>query len=276
LDFCSGKIGARTLISQRSQKGLSYPSGGNRFLRESRVISPLEAWDPKRREFAVLLLNAHSKAEYLAPAYIMLLAAGGVAVEGWAGRGKRKWAAALGGLSVLTSLMIMPLVVPVLPVETFIKYSGAIGIKPSTPEGKKLTELPQFYADMFGWEELAKDVSAVYMSLTAKERPSAVVFAKKYGEAGALEYYTGKYPLPRVISTHNSYWFWGYPKEGLGTVIVLGGKAEDHQQSWDEVTLAAVHTCRYCMPYKNNLPIFVCRGLQVSPTEIWKKERSFN
>jgi hypothetical protein len=226
---------------------------------------------------AILLANPHSKSEYLGPAYVMLFAAGGVAVERWAGQGKRKWAVtALAGASVLTSLMILPFAVPVLPVEAFIKYSTAIGIKPSTPEGKNLSELPQFYADMFGWEGLAKDVSAVYLALPDAERASAVVFAGNYGEAASLEYYSGKYALPRIISTHNSYWFWGYPKEGLKTVIVLGGKAEDHRKSCDEVTLAAAHTCRYCMPYENNMPIYVCRGLRVSPAEIWKNERSFN
>jgi hypothetical protein len=226
---------------------------------------------------AILLANPHSKSEYLAPAYTMLFAAGGVAVERWAGRGKRGWAApALATLSVLSSLLILPFAVPVLPVETFIKYSAAVGMKPSTAERKKLSELPQFYADMFGWEGLAKDVSGVYLSLPEAERPTTVVFATNYGEAGALEYYAARYPLPRAISTHNSFWFWGYPKEGLRTVIVLGGREEDHRKSCDEVTLASVHTCRYCMPYENDMPIYVCRGLRVSPAEIWKREKNFD
>jgi hypothetical protein len=226
---------------------------------------------------AILLANPHSKSEYLAPAYMMLFAAGGVAVERWAGRGKRGWAApAIVTVSVLSSLLILPFAVPVLPVESFIKYSAALGIKPSTPEGKRLSELPQYYADMFGWEGLAKDVSAVYLALPEPERLSTVVFAMNYGEAAALDYYAAKYPLPRAISTHNSFWFWGYPKEGLRTVIVLGGKAEDHRKSCDQVTLAAVHTCRYCMPYESDVPVFVCRGLRVSPAVIWKNEKSFN
>jgi 4-amino-4-deoxy-L-arabinose transferase-like glycosyltransferase len=225
---------------------------------------------------AILLANPHSKSEYLGPAYMMLFAAGGVAVERWAGRGKRGWAApAVAALSVISSLLILPFAVPVLPVEAFIKYSAALGVKPATAERKKLSELPQFYADMFGWEALAKDVSAVYLSLPETERASAVVFAGNYGEAASLEYYSGKYALPRVLSTHNSYWFWGYPKEGFRAAIVLGGREEDHRKSCDEVTRVAVHTCRYCMPYENNMPIFVCRGLRVSPADIWKSQKSF-
>ena len=226
--------------------------------------------------FVILLANPHSKAEYLGPAYTMLFAAGGVAVERWASRGRRGWATvSLASLSVLTSLLMLPFAVPVLPVETFIKYSAAIGVGPSTSEELELSELPQFYADMFGWEGLAQDVSAVYLAIPESEKPSTVVLTQNYGEAGALEYYAPKYPLPRVISTHNSYWFWGYPKEGFKTVIVVRGEEEDHKESCDEVTLAAVHTCRYCMPYENNAPIYVCRGLRITPAEIWESDKSF-
>ncbi len=227
--------------------------------------------------FGILLANPHSKAEYLGPAYLMLFAAGAVAVERWASRGRRGWAiASLGALGAVSSLSLLPLAVPVLPVETFIKYSTAIGMKPASAENVELSELPQFYADMFGWEGLAQDVSAVYLALPESERAATVVLTQNYGEAGALEYYSPKYPLPRVICMHNSYWFWGYPREGVRNVIVLRGTEEDHEKSCDEVTLAAVHTCRYCMPYENNMRLFVCRGLHRSLAEVWRKEKNFS
>jgi hypothetical protein len=226
---------------------------------------------------AVLLANPHSKAEYLAPGYIMLFAAGGVAVERWAARGRRAWAPpALAVVCALTSFVIIPFAVPVLPVETFIKYSAALGIRPSTPERHRLSELPQFYADMFGWEGLAKDVSAVYLSLPEADRATAAVFVRNYGEAASLEYYAAKYPLPRVVCPHNSYWFWGYPKEGFGTLIVLGYGEEDVRKSLDEVTRAAVHTCRYCIPYENDMPIYVGRGQRVPAAEIWRSSKVFD
>jgi len=226
--------------------------------------------------FVILLANPHSKAEYLGPAYTMLFAAGGVAVERWAAGGRRGWAViSLAMMSVLTSLLILPFAVPILPVETFIKYSAAIGVGPPTSEGLELSELPQFYADMFGWEGLAQDVSAVYLAIPESEKPSTVVLTQNYGEAAALEYYAPKYPLPRVVSTHNSYWFWGYPKGAFKTVIVVRGEEQDHRESCAEVTLAAVHICRYCMPYENNAPIYVCRGLRITPAEIWENDKSF-
>ena len=225
--------------------------------------------------FVILLANPHSKAEYLGPSYTMLFAAGGVTVERWASRGRRRGAAvaSLATLSALSSLVILPPAVPVLPVETFIKYQSALGMAPTTAEDMELSELPQFYADMFGWEGLARDVSAVYQSLPESERAASVVFARNYGEAASLEYFASKYPLPRVICTHNSYWVWGYPEDCVKAIIVLRGDEEDHRESCDDVTLAAVHTCRYCMPYENNMPIFICRGLRISPADLWKAEK---
>ena len=225
---------------------------------------------------AVLLINRHSKAEYLAPAYITLLAAGGVVVERLSARFKGGWLApAIGALSALVSIVILPFAVPILPVETFIRYADALGVNPSTPERLQVAELPQFYADMFGWEGLARDVSAVYRSIPANERSSTVVLARNYGQAGALEYYAAKYPVPPVISTHNNYWIWGYPAGRIRTVIVLGGREEDHRQACDEVVKTAIHQCRYCMPYENNLPIYICRGLRVTLAEIWRRQKSF-
>ena len=226
---------------------------------------------------AVLLANPHSKAEYLAPAYVVLLAAGGVAVERLSSRLKGGWfAPAVGALTGLTSLAILPFAVAVLPVETFIRYETALGIKMESAESLELSALPQHYADMFGWEEWARDVSAVYASIPDGDKPATMVIARNYGEAGALEYYAGKYPVPPVTSTHNNYWIWGYPKGEIRTIIVLGGDEEDHLQACAEVIKAAVHTCRFCMPYENNRPIFICRGLKVSLADIWKRDKNFS
>jgi hypothetical protein len=273
LDFLSGQVldlnPVNMLIWVPGLFYLLFGRDGRRY----RVLGMIYA-----AAFVVLLANPHSKAEYLGPAYTMLFAAGGVAIERWASRGKRgrsRTVASLAAVSVLSSIIALPLAVPVLPVETFIKYQSAIGMAPTTAEDMELSELPQFYADMFGWEGLARDVSAVYLSLSETERADAVVLARNYGEAASLEYYAAKYPLPPVICRHNSYWIWGYPEDRLGTVIVLRGSAEEHRESCDEVTLGTVHTCRYCMPYENNMPIFICRGRHVSFADLWKSEKNF-
>ena len=180
-------------------------------------------------------------------------------------------------LMMVGGIVTAPIALPCLPVETYIRYSRAIGIAPQSSEAKELAELPQHYADMFGWENMAKTVSTVYMALAPEEREKTVIYAHNYGEAGAIEYYSRKYPLPPVISPHNNYWIWGWNHKDndYKTIIIIGGREEDHLDSLETVEKAAVIQCRYCMPYENNRPVFVGRGLKRSLEEIWSTDKHF-
>ena len=153
--------------------------------------------------FGILLLNSHSKAEYIAAAYPLLLAGGGVMVEHVGRRWSQAVPLAVGAVLVLSGLAVAPFALPLLPVETYIRYARWWGQSPSTPENQKMAELPQFFADMQCWDELARDVSNAYLSIPEAERPTTVALVGNYGEAGALELFARRYPEPRVISTHN-------------------------------------------------------------------------
>ncbi len=228
--------------------------------------------------FLILLINGHSKAEYLVSAYPPLFAAGACFLEQASRRPRWRWLGkTVAGLLLVSCILLLPLALPVLPVPTYIRYTTALGIRPETWENHRLEQLPQFYADMFGWEELARTVSGVYQSLPDGERAATVVFAQNYGEAGALEYYSRTYPLPAVVCPHNTYWYWGwkYVERGFATVIVIGGSEEDHRRSCEEVQQVAIHRCRYCIPYENNRPIYVCRKFKRPLAEIWNQSRFF-
>lgn len=227
--------------------------------------------------FLILLLNGQSKAEYLAAAYPMLFAGGGVLVEKISQLKNWRWVKyAIAIPMVLSGILLIPLAIPILPVEVYIKYTEALGFAPSTAENKELSELPQFYADMFGWEDMAKNVSAVYESLSENEKRRTVVYCNNYGDAGAVEYYSKKYELPPVLCSHNSYWYWWDRNKKITTVIVIGGNEEDHLSSLEEVKVAAIHKSKYSMPYENNLPIFVCRGLKRSVREIHNSTKHYD
>ena len=143
-------------------------------------------------------------------------------------------------------------------------------LKPPSNEGHE-TELPQFYADMFGWESLAKDVDKVYQSLSEEEKKNTVIYCPNYGEAGAIEYFGKKYHLSKVICPHNSYWDWWPEKFNATTIIILGGEAEDHLDALEQCELAGIHKSKYAMPYENNLKIFIGKGLKI-PLEKIKQE----
>ena len=226
----------------------------------------------------ILLLNGHSKPEYLAPPYAMVFAAGGVQLEAWSRLRSLRWIRiAIPSLMVIGGVITAPLTLPVLPVDTYIRYTQRLGLAIESAESHELSEMHQFYADMFGWENLARTVSEAYMALPPEERARAIIVAGNYGEAGAIEYYSRKYDLPPVISPHNNYWIWAWDRrdEEHPVIIIIGGDAQEHTGLVAEIAQVATIRCRYCIPYENNLPVFVGRGLRNSFEDIWNSVKVF-
>ncbi|MCI0474495.1 MAG: glycosyltransferase family 39 protein [Ignavibacteria bacterium] len=241
------------------------------FNRNARIFRPLGyIW---LVTFVILFINWHSKAEYLAPAFQILFAGGAVMIVKWNARIPRLKYAIVIPVIVL-NLILAPLARPLLPIKSFLDFQSALVLKAPNNEGHE-TELPQFYADMFGWEDLAKNVYNVYQSLPEEEKRRTVIYCNNYGEAGALEYFGKKYKLPKVICPHNNYWYWWPENLNAANVIIIGGNIEEHLQSLEQVEAAGVHKTKYAMPYENNLTLFIGRGLKVSLRQIMLSNKIF-
>ena len=169
-----------------------------------------------------------------------------------------------------------PLGLPVLPEVWVPGYLARLGLSVESGERHRTGPLPQHFADMFGWETLADDMARVAATLTADERATARIYTQNYGEAGALEYYGPSRGLPPVISGHNAYWHWGPGPDTGGVLIIVGGRAVDHREVFLDVAERGRTTCTLCMPYEQDLPIFVARGLRVPLSEIWPAVKHFD
>jgi hypothetical protein len=222
---------------------------------------------------AVLVID-RSKPYYLAPVYPLLFAAGAAWLDRVAPsvRGLRSASVAV---LIAGGLALAPAALPLLRVPLLQAYLRTLGMVPSSGERHELGALPQHFADMHGWDELAETVSAAFRALPAEEQTGARVLARNYGEAGALERLSRRYSLPAVISMHNNYWLWGPGPDG-GVMLIIGGEVEDHLDACSEVEIVARTSCRYCMPYERDQAIFVCRGSKEPLSEIWKRGRNFN
>ncbi len=219
----------------------------------------------------VLVINGQSKPEYLASAFPGIFAAGGLAWERWLSPARR-WGRALLVAVMLLGVSLLPAVLPVLPVPAYVKWAETMGIAPSTAEGKELAELPQFYADMFGWEEKAAAVAAVYHALEPQERAATAIFAENYGRAGAIEYFGPAHGIaPGItVGNHNNYWLWG-PGDRTGAVVILIGGDDGPAASYESFEQAGVARCDHCMPYEKDIPIWLARGLKEPIEEVWPR-----
>ena len=226
--------------------------------------------------FAVFLLQ-QAKVYYLSPIYPLLFAAGGATLE-WTFAARRpRWApAALAGLVGAGGLAAIPATVPVLPVETFAAFQQATGLEEPKTERSETRGLHQLFADMHGWEELVDTVARVHASLPPGERDRVRVLTRNYGEAGAVDFLGPTRGLPPAISGHNSYHLWGPGDfDGCGPLIVVGRSREELSAWFDDVEHVDTVRCRWCMPYQDDLPVFVVRGLRVSLEALWSALRRY-
>ena len=218
------------------------------------------------------MILLHGKIYYLAPAYVMLLAGGAVWIEkrlmprvGW-------WIKPVLVAPLLVGALIAaPLAMPILPVKQAAKYCTFWDVKSVHVENVPLGELPQLFGDMFGWEEQAQAMSRAFRSLPEAERTSTALLAYNYGEAGAIDYFGKRYGLPKAISGHNQYGYWG-PRGYSGEIVIaIGFPAERLRSSFEEVQPFETISPQYAMPEETSLTIYICRKPKKSLAGSWSE-----
>ena len=222
---------------------------------------------------AILILNRTSRSGYLLPAFPMLIATGGA---WWSQVLQRTPArAAVLVLLAVAGAATLPLAVPVLPVDSYVRYSRALGVAPSTEERQQLGRLPQFFADRQGWDRFVDQIGSAWDRLTPDERSRAVIVTSNYGEAGAIEL-MGRSRGMVAASGHNNYWLWGPPSRPADVAIFPRRNRTNLDRLFAEVEQVGQTDCGDCMPYENQLPIFICRGPRTPLVVLWPSFKHFN
>jgi hypothetical protein len=164
---------------------------------------------------------------------------------------------------------------PILPVETYIRYAAVMRLEPPALEKWKLGPLPQIYASEFGWEEMVAQVATVYQSLPPDVRPKTAIFAQNFGQAGAIDLFGPKYRLPPAISGHQNYFLWG-PREYTGeSVIVMQGRQESLEKLYGSVEKRAHVYHPWSMPREHG-DIYFCRGLKTPLQQLWPMVKNWH
>ena len=260
---------------------ISFPFwfGGLVFLLFSRNYRAL-GWT-----FAItiaILMIMHGKDYYAAPAYVIVLAAGAVATERLLamrvfarGRLRAFLKTACLVWLVLGVGPLLPLVLPVLPIETFVRYQSHLPFDvPKTETGFIGETLPQYYADEFPWPGMVEATARVYHSLTPEEQQRTAIFANNYGQAAAIDFFGPRYGLPKAISGHQNYFLWG-PRDYNGDiVIVLGDTERGAREHFESVSVAATLNNPYAYRYENR-PILLCRGLKWNLQTEWSRVKNW-
>jgi hypothetical protein len=222
---------------------------------------------------AGIVLAGHGKIYYLASLYPLLFAAGGVAIESLL---LRAWSRALAlGALAAGGLATLPLALPLLSVPSLLGYQMALHFDPPHTERLDYRPLSQIFSDEHGWPELEAAVARVYRSLPPDERARASIFARNYGEAGAIDLFGARDGLPPATSSHNAYWMWGPPTGDV--VISVGEPRHDLEETFADVREAdRLPPNPWVMPYEDELPILVARRPRVPVASVWERSRHYN
>ena len=155
--------------------------------------------------------------------------------------------------------------------RTFIAYQDALGIKAPDTETHRKGLLPQQYADMFGWPEMAAVVAKAYHSLSPEERARCAIFGQNYGQAGAIDLFGPRLGLPKALSAHQNYFLWG-PRGYTGEImLVMDDERETLEEIFESVIEVGVVDHPLAMPYERQKPLHLCRGIKVPIHELWPR-----
>ncbi|GAA3892950.1 glycosyltransferase family 39 protein [Saccharothrix violaceirubra] len=207
----------------------------------------------------VVFVAAAGSPLYLFGAYPGLLAAGGVAFDGWLERGLRARKVAVGVSLVGSAAFVVPLALPLVPVDKLsvvpvLRFNGLA-------------------AEQFGWPELARTISEVRRGVP----DDTVVVTENFGEAGALERYgVGR---PPVYSGYRGYGEWGHPPDGVTTALLVRPGRSPGPPEWARDAcrglrqVAVTGNDRGVANKEWGGQVWLCEGLAEPWSELWPRIR---
>jgi 4-amino-4-deoxy-L-arabinose transferase-like glycosyltransferase len=217
--------------------------------------------------FVLFAVTTGAKTYYLAAAYVYLLAAGAVAIDGWLqerpGRLRNLILA-----TALTTAVALPVVLPVLPpadIAWTYKTNPTMG-------------------ETIGWPQLVRTVDTVWTSLPPRQRAGAVIFTADYGEAGAVNELGRGRLLPTAVSGQNSEWWWGPGNPHAATVVAVApgpvdvtGYAAYLRQFFANVRVAATLSNPYGIHNQEwGGHVYVCTGPRQAWAQLWPRLRNYD
>ncbi|GAA3458081.1 ArnT family glycosyltransferase [Saccharothrix longispora] len=211
----------------------------------------------------VVFVLAAGSPMYLFGAYPALLAAGGLAVDGWLARGARARGIVVGTSLIASAAFIVPLALPVVPVDHL--------------DDIPVLELNGLTAEQFGWPELARTVADVHRSLPAPGNTAVVT--ENFGEAAALERYGRDLGLPTVHSGYRGYGYWGHPPDTATAALIVRPGTRPGPPRWardacrDLRVVATTRNDRGVDNKEQDGRVWLCEGIAEPWADLWPRIR---
>jgi hypothetical protein len=187
----------------------------------------------------------------------------------------------LAAAAVVAGCFFLPFSLPVLSEQSMVDYAALVGdvlhVKKATMQTERFrtSTLPEDWADMHGWPELAATVARIYDGLPPAQRAQAAILANNYGEAAAIDFFGKQYGLPPALSGHNNYWLWGTHGYSGNVVIDVNGDCGAAEHLFRTARLVTRLNAPWVISYEQNIPIMLCEGIRMPLDVLWPKLRDY-
>jgi hypothetical protein len=193
----------------------------------------------------ILLLVSHGKNYYSLGIYPALFAFGAYRLEQFAVARRRILRYVFVAVPVIIGTLLIPMALPVFPPQQLASFYEKMNAKKTGVlkwEDLKDHPLPQDFADMLGWEEMAQKMSKAYETLDSNEKRHTILFCDNYGMAGAVTFYANKYHLPQAYSDNASFLYWLPPDTHVDNLLLLTDDKNEMQHDFIKDFSSAVVT----------------------------------
>lgn len=200
---------------------------------------------------ATLLALSKGKSYYFYPMMLSLLPFGGVYWESVILKWKRWLLYPVSALLVISGLILLPFSIPLTSLESYLAF-GEYAVKEERYSKAK-------------WENTLIALKEVYEGLPENVRQDTYVWAKHYGQAGAIRLMGEGYDLPEAFSLHGSFYLWLPEGEMPDTVIALRYSDENGSDFFMPYFEEVVPVRSLYNPYADEeemlwQTIFICKG----------------
>lgn len=240
------------------------------FLLRSRDMQPYRLVGYFSVAVVLIFLAFNGKSYYTLGIYPALIAAGAVYWERIVQRPFLRTALVAG--VVLLGIPFFPIGIPIWSAEHLSAYTqrmNASGVEVSRWEDGELHALPQDFADMLGWSELAAVVdSAVGMA----GLNNCIIYGENYGQAGAVSHLCSAGIRARTVSFSDSYRLWA-PEDlpaGANTLIYINEEmGDDVKNAFADIQQVGCIT--HPLARERGTCVWICRQARGDINAFWKQ-----
>lgn len=218
------------------------------------------------------MLVLQAKSYYSMGLFPVFIAAGAVHLETlWSKKAWQRWA--LPSLQLLLVLPLIPFGITLLSPQKMINYgkwaSENLGLSSlRTWEDGEVYDLPQDYADMFGWEEMGDLIAEAWKK--AEDPDYTLLYCDNYGQAGAAMRYAVPQGVVEPISFNGTYAIWAPAKtEAKALIYVNDELGEDIQNLFEDIQL--IGQVEHPFAREKGTQVYLCQNPRTSFADFWSQ-----